>query len=253
MIAARPDWRLRETRPVTSGVDLDADDFEQSPWLYPGTPPPGGGLLWGSDFLPLTPKPKRRLGQAQVEVPGVDRTSCLNVELLLANAAQIDYRHLVVAVGSNASPAVMRRRFRKGRVSTTVPFVAATVRGLGIGHSAHVSAGGYIAAAPYLDPDATSEVFVSLLTSRQLTCLDDSEPNYLIRHVGSTTCQLTLEGGERPDAFVVYVSKWGLLARDDGTKLPLVDQETLFAELRATCAPFAALADGGDYQEVMAR
>ena len=84
---------------------------------------------------------------------------------------------------------------------------------------------------------------VSLLTDSQLECLDGSEPNYFRSQIKSSACQLTLAGGERPEAFVVYVSRWGILARDDGMRLPFVDQEALFAELRASCSPFADLVE----------
>lgn len=238
---------------MSNQVDLDDDDLQRSPWLYPGTPPPSSGLLRGADFVGLAPKEHRRLGQALVEGFGGDRGSCLNEALLRANATPVDKRHVVVAVGSNASLAVMRRKFHNGRVSTVVPFVSARVQGLGIGHSAHVSPAGYIAAAPYRDPGADSEVYVLFLSGRQLACLDESEPNYVRCRVDSAECQLTLEGGERPDAFLVYVSKWGILTREDGTMFPVLDQSALFEELRASCAPFTELVGGGGPEAVMTR
>src|SRR5690625_6972049 len=64
-------------------------------------------------------------------------------------AAPLADRTLVVAVGSNQSPAVIAAKYRRfGLVSpVTTPFLSCTVQELAVGHSAHVSARGYIAAA----------------------------------------------------------------------------------------------------------
>jgi hypothetical protein len=78
-------------------VDLAADDFSAAPWGYPGSSPAYSGLLHEGRYSRLQPKAGRRLGPAGVE-PGYT----LNYSLLMANAAAVDSRHLVVAVGSNA-------------------------------------------------------------------------------------------------------------------------------------------------------
>jgi len=103
-------------------VDLNADDLATRPWEYPGKAPEHSGLLAGGSYRQMAIKPG------------------------------LDGRQLVVAVGSNASPAVMRRKLSRRGVSTVIPFVTAEADGIGAAHSAHVSKAGYVAAAPFPVP-----------------------------------------------------------------------------------------------------
>ncbi len=204
-------------------MDLSADDFSLQPWTYPGTAAPHGGLLHDGVFRPLEP------GRGQI---GDE-----------AGVAAASERHLVVAVGSNASPAVMTHKLEDAQVDTTVPFVAVTVRGLAVGHSAHVSVRGYLAAAPFYDPSATTRLVATLLDEAQLACLDRTEPNYVRRSVHEQTCPLEVDGGQRMPAFTVYVSRWGLLGPPGGRPWPVTPQEQLFPRLVRECAGFAALVE----------
>lgn len=69
--------------------------------------------------------------------------------------------------------------------------------GVLVGHSAHVSVGGYIPAAPYAGAGST-QVMLGWFEPAQLALLDATEPNYERRHL---------------DAGVdVYVSRWGVIA-----------------------------------------
>ena len=95
-----------------------------------------------------------------------------------AGAAPLAERTLVVAVGSNASPDVMRCKFARAGVDATVPFVRVRLGGIAVGHSAHVSLAGYVAAAPYHAPGATATFTASLLDDDQLECLDETERTY---------------------------------------------------------------------------
>ncbi len=215
-------------------IDTVSDDFVARPWTYPGTPPPGSGLLDGARFHRLTPD---RLDRA----------------LTTARAAPVRDRCLVVAVGSNASPAVLLRKLAAGEVDSTVPFVAAEVVGLRVGHSAHVSRAGYIAAAPIAAPAARTSVTAILLDDRQLQCLDHTEPNYVRRSLGHDMCHLTLAGGEAPASFQVYVTTRGVLAPPGGPPVDLMDQERVYARLRRDCAPFALLLTPRDERAAMRR
>jgi hypothetical protein len=199
-------------------VDLAADDFSVAPWDYPGAAVSYGGVLRDGQYGPLE---------------------------------AIEGRQLVVAVGSNASLAVMHRKFAQQGASTTIPFVLGTVTGLTIGHSAHVSRHGYIAAAPILDPSARTAVVASLLDAEQLECLDRTEPNY-DRLVAPDTCRLVVDGDQTPSTFLIYVSKWGVLA-DAGTPLALMSQQDLYGVLRRVCPPYDALLAGLDFQASMRR
>lgn len=232
---------------MTEQVDLAGDDFSARPWDYPGTACPHSGLLHESRYHRLLAQTNRRLGQAWVHAEGAgDDRSPLNFVLLDANVAAIDSRHLVVAVGSNASPAVMRRKFASVGVKATIPFVTGQVTGIRVAHSAHVSKRGYIAAAPFLALGHVTSVVSALLDDEQLQALDDTEPNYERILVTTDTCQLELEGGERPTSFLLYRSKHGVLGPPDGDPLDLQDQRDLFSHLRRHVAGLDALVGGND-------
>jgi hypothetical protein len=186
------------------------------------------------------------LGQWRVTVDrAMDDERCpslsLNYSLLMANVAAPDQRVLVVAVGSNASPDVMRRKFEKHGVSDVLPFINGKLHDIGIAHSAHVSAAGYVAAAPYFALGAATPVFASLLDRRQLRCLDDTEPNYVRRLVSSAQCRLELEGGEEPECFYVYDSMRGVIAKPGMEPFPLASQEGILTSLRTQWPEFLAL------------
>lgn len=120
----------------------------------------------------------------------------------------------MLAVGSNAAPAQMLRKFTSRRVSTVLPMVRVTVHGLAAGVSAHISRAGYVPATPIVAPGESHRMSVLWLDDEQLAALDDSEPNY--RRV-------------RLDGYDVYVSRWGCLRDDYGQPLRLGDQRQLLA------------------------
>lgn len=197
-----------------------AEDLTASPWAYPGTTAGCSGVLEGGRFTPL---------------PAAD---------LLAGP-RAGSRTAVVAVGSNASPAVMHRKLSRHGVGGAVPLVAGTLKGCAVGHSAHVSLPGFVPAAPYLRPDARTPVYVTLLDGAQLRCVDRTEPSYVRRRPPRGRCLLELEDGSRPESFDLYDSRWGVLARPStgpGTSvLPFGAQEALHALLRAQWPPYAEL------------
>lgn len=193
------------------------DELASRPWDYPGARAPYTGVLHRGRFSPLVAS----------DVGGV---------------IGVAGRHLVVAVGSNASPSVMRRKLERGGVNSTVVFLLGTVSGLRIGHSAHVSMGGYVAATPVRAPgDRDRPVVALLLDEEQLECLDLTEPNYERVLVPAEVCRLDLEGGARPDGFSVYVSRWGALVDAGGTPVGLTTQEALFDWVRSRCPRVAEL------------
>ncbi|MGV9736603.1 hypothetical protein ACWDT5_21200 [Rhodococcus aetherivorans] len=223
---------------MASAAGTDCGDFAAAPWLYPGTAAPGSGLLREDGYHRARPRPGAGLGAARLDGR---EDSTLDEALRRAGVAGVGDRHLVVAVGSNACPAVVRRKFTAGNVDTTVPFLRATVVGIAVGHSAHVSVAGYVAATAFRRPGTRTPVFASLLDRDQLACLDATEPNYTRRTVTADECRLEIDGGQRPASFGVYVSKWGALAPPGAPPLPLQSQEALFAALLRHCAGFAAL------------
>ena len=104
--------------------------------------------------------------------------------------AQVDGRVGVLAVGSNASPAVLARKLDE-LLADEVAIHPVRVSGMTIGHSAHVSTPGYIPAAPAARPGSWTEAVLTWLTPAQLARVDATEPNYRRRplpaHVRVTT------------------------------------------------------------------
>lgn len=210
-----------------------ADDVTARPWTYPGTPAPHSGRLLDGRFHALTADDVRRLAVRRRETTTA-----------------------VVAVGCNASPTVLSRKLRERGASDDVLVVTALLRGFAVGHSAHISAPGYLAATPYVDPDAQSRVVVLLLDATQLDFLDETEPNYHRRTIADGTA-LALSHSDRSDRFdrfAVYDSMWGVLAPPGQPPVPLSGQRELHRYLRACCPPYAdAVPASDDLAETMAR
>ncbi len=148
----------------------------------------------------------------------------------------------MVAVGSNASPDVLHRKLSGKGGHGVVPVLPASLLGCGVGHSAHVSVPGYVAAAPYRDAHARTAVFVSLLDEEQLVRLDATEPNYQRRRVASVEAlrlELAARGG--PETFHVYDGRWGVIAPPGGSPVPFGTQRSLHQLLRAEWPPYLDL------------
>jgi hypothetical protein len=101
------------------------------PLLYPWDSPVASGVMDGNEFRPL------------------ELSTGLDEALAQAGAAPLETRSLVVSVGSNSSADVMRRKFANYHqpVSAVLPLVRGQLHNIAVGHSAHVSQAGYIAAA----------------------------------------------------------------------------------------------------------
>lgn len=197
-------------------------DLQRVPLDYPGPRAPSAGLLVDDRY---------------VRVADGD-TDAFDAVLARRGAAPVAARTAVVAVGSNASPSVLRRKFAAGAGggaggALVVPFVVARVRDLGVGHSAHVSVAGFVAAAPVAAPGTATDLVVSLLDDDQLRILDRTEPNYTRRPV---------PGAEGP--CWVYDSHWGVIAPPAEAPIPLGTQADLLARLRAGWAPYAGAVGG---------
>jgi len=197
-----------------------AEDLTTSPWAYPGTAARCSGVLADGRFVPRS---------------AAD---------LVAHSAY-GARTAVVAVGSNASPAVMHRKLSRHGVGGAVPLVAGRLTGCAVGHSAHVSVPGFVPAAPYRRDDARTPVYVTLLDDAQLRCVDRSEPSYVRRRLSPGRCLLVLEDGSSPESFHLYDSRWGVLAqpsaRPAGSPVAFGSQQRLHALLREAWPPYAEL------------
>jgi hypothetical protein len=147
----------------------------------------------------------------------------------------------VLAVGSNASPAQIRRKMANAGLPTLVPITAASVRGLAVGVSAHVSRPGYLPATPVPDAGAVSDLWVVWLDADPLRAMDATEPNYRrIRLPARYMMQLT--PGQPVAGCWVYVSRHGHLLNASGEPRRLTDQATLIAALLAEIPALPPLA-----------
>jgi len=190
------------------------------PLLYPWAPPDVSGVMDGDEFLPL------------------ELAAGLDMALVKTDAAPLESRSIVVSIGSNSSADVMRRKFASYHqpVSSVLPLVRGQLRNIAVGHSAHVSRAGYIAAAPYPRMGACTTVWVSWLDERQLMALDETEPNYRRIQLDGEACPLEVGHGEFPEDFSLFTSRWGVLIDGDGEKLPFLDQTALFGLLAGSGA-----------------
>jgi hypothetical protein len=182
-------------------------DLRAEPWRYPGPFLPFSALQVADTLFPVGADP---LGQLRQHT---------DAEL-----------HFVIAIGSNTSPDVVRRKFERHGAPTTVLHLRGRLDGIALGHSAHVSKPGYVPATPYPKVGSTIEVVVSALTARQLHCLDETEPNY--NRVTVARGQVRLDPPvSTPERLHLYESKWGTLADDTGRPLPFTTQDAVLAKL----------------------
>ena len=193
---------------------------ELDPLLYPWDPPEASGVMDSAGFLPL------------------ELAMGLDQALAEADAAPLGSRSMVVSIGSNSSADVMRRKFANYHrpVSTILPLVRGQLHNIAVGHSAHVSRAGYIAAAPYPLMGECTSVWVSWLDERQLMALDETEPNYRRIQLDGAACPLEVDHGEPAEDFSLFTSRWGVLSDGDGGKLPFLDQPALFGLLAGIAA-----------------
>jgi hypothetical protein len=228
------------TRQGAAGIDpLTA------PLTYPGTPPwRPAVLVTDAAVLALQPRNNAPIGQWLLQACVAVDDGARNDRGAAAGGVPLD-RYLrnaggspagaripVLAVGSNASPAQVRRKLANAGLPTLVPVIAVSVRGLAAGVSAHVSRPGYLPATPVPEAGAVSELWVVWLDPPALTAIDATEPNYhRIRVPARYPVRLTT-GQPVPECWV-YLSRHGHLVNEAGEPRRLTDQATLITGLLA--------------------
>lgn len=190
-------------------VALTDDNLSARPDEYPGRPVPGPGLLHDGRFF------------TAADIGDLD--AGLRVRGLPDQAE----RTAVVAIGSNACAAVVRRKLESVGLNSSVPFCTGVVAGISVGHSAHRSVSGFVPAAPYITAATRNTFFINMFTGEQLRAIDVTEPNY--RRITVT--------GELPGSGTaeLYVSRWGVIAPPGAPALPLMPQPELFTRLTEDC------------------
>ncbi|MFI6574180.1 hypothetical protein ACIBFB_00155 [Nocardiopsis sp. NPDC050513] len=215
-------------------MDLFGDDPTERPLTYPGRIPDTSGVFLGDAYVPLRPRRGRSAEAWYAEFAGEPAT--LAGVLSRLRRADLADRHPVVAVGSNAAPGQMRRKFLARRVRPVVPMTLADVLGIAPGVSAHVNRWGYVPAAPVEAPGPTGRLFVLWLDDAERDALDATEPNYRRRLLPEDRHPVTLASGVRLPPCSVYVSRHGCLVDGEGRPRRLTDQPTLIRALLAESA-----------------
>jgi hypothetical protein len=215
------------------------------PLSYPGPPVPWPALLRGERLLSLAPAGppvgRWRTGEAGRELDAVLRD---------AGAAPVADRVPVVSAGSNASPGQVRHKLLAAGQPVVVPMVPAVVGGLAVGVSGHISAPGYVGAAPF--PAAGRRpLAVHWLDPGQLAAVDATEPNYRRVRLSPDRFPVTLPDGHvLPEAWL-YVGRHGVLAPDGRDPRPGGDQRALLTELLAGSARLRELLGPGPREWVI--
>ncbi|NED97350.1 hypothetical protein G1H11_18800 [Phytoactinopolyspora alkaliphila] len=205
---------VRDTRHLDgSGGERDP---QSEPLTYPGRPVPGTGVI---------------LGDAFHQVNAAELDGLLRVE----GGVPLSERTPVLAVGSNASPAQLRRKLPAQPPRRLVlPITAVDVGNLAPGVSAHVSRPGYVPATPVAAPGETSRLVVVWLDTSQLRAMDATEPNYDRTALPADRFPVRHETGA-PSACSceVYVSHHGCLTDRSGAVRRLEPQSVLIQSLLA--------------------
>jgi hypothetical protein len=213
---------------TTEAALFDSDPVAE-PLTYPGRIPEASGLLINDRFIPLRPVEGVHADRWSSEFDGASTPLAKVVEQL--GYPPLAVRHPVVAVGSNAAPSQMLRKFLAHSVPPFIPLTLADVHGIAPGVSAHVSKAGYVPAAPVETPGRGSRLFVLWLDDRQLQALDSTEPNYRRRLMPTDQFPVTLESGTSLPSCFVYVGKHGCLVDRSERPRLLRDQRTLISSL----------------------
>jgi hypothetical protein len=198
-------------------------------------------LVTDINVLDVRPSRTAPLGEWRVRLSEEDDRR-LDQVLLEYQAVPISDRIPVLAVGSNAAPAQVRRKLATAGLATAVPITAVTVNGLSVGVSAHVSNAGYVPATPVPDPSAKNLLmWVTWLAQDQLLAIDETEPNYDRLRV-PRFCSIRLTSHQAVSECWLYVSRHGHLIGRSGEPRKLIDQAELISNLLAECPGLAELA-----------
>jgi hypothetical protein len=238
--SSRPEYsRLRNACQLTLAATLDPI---AAPLTYPGAAPGGPAVLVTEiNVLDVRPSRTRPLGEWRVRL-GEEEDGALDQVLLEYEAVPVAGRIPVLAVGSNAAPAQVRRKLATSDAATAVPITAVRVNGLSVGVSAHVSNAGYVPATPVPDPSSKNLLmWVTWLAQDQLLTMDRTEPNYDRIRV-PRSCSIRLTSGQVVSGCWLYVSRHGYLIGPSGEPRKLIDQAGLISSLLAEFPGLAELA-----------
>lgn len=146
----------------------------------------------------------------------IDSLDGLDDMLEALGAPGMSQRLPVLAIGSNASPAQLRHKFRAEPQLLSAPSFCGTAAGLVPGFTPFRAPGGYIPATPVMDsPAVTSRVTVQFLTRDELAVVDATEePWYHRVWIGRDRVDIDLDHHDALDGVYAYVSRHGYLCVD---------------------------------------
>jgi hypothetical protein len=193
------------------------------PLVYPGRIPDYSFIYLGEHFHQLDVTEGRRVGKARIlwskdrpkDIPVRGASKSLDNCLLRLNTTSLDWRYPVLAYGSNASPSQLQRKLSSRGGGSVVPVVRATVLGLDVVYSAHMSPYGAIPATLIASSGAEVMLHVTFLDDTQLRLMDATEPNYVRVRICGNEFPLTLESGETLSEYYAYLSRYGTLLFDN--------------------------------------
>jgi hypothetical protein len=192
------------------------------PLAYPGRYHQRSFVLAGDQVLDLEPDP-----------------GALDALLERQGAVPLAARTAVLAVGSNASPAQLHRKVVTLSTGQVVPVLQATVTGLVIGFSRHITVYGAIPMTPMTRDGATTTAFVTFLDADQLAVVTTSEgANYeLVRYRADGNISVTSADGAVVADVSAFVTTRGLLHLDGEAVVAPVSQAQLWERLATAWAP----------------
>jgi hypothetical protein len=150
-----------------------------------------------------------------IGLDGVDELDELDRILRRHQSAPTIERTAVLAIGSNAAPAQLHRKLAAGS-SRTVPVIQATLTGVAIGFSRHITTYGSIPMTPTPRDGAVTKVFVTYLDAAQLATVTSSEGANYVRepYDSSAGTRLVLALGGVVSNFDAFVTTRGILRLD---------------------------------------
>jgi hypothetical protein len=234
---------------MPSLADLDMTvSPSQDPLTYPGKATHGSCVLFDGWLYRLravegTPVDGWPLLLDGGPLSGRWRTEPTLAQVLMSRGlASMEDRHPVLAVGSNASPAQLAWKFRHQPVA--IPMIELSVTGIGVVHSAHVSAAGYVPYAPIASPKSRRKLPALWLDQEQRYVMDSTERNYRPTLLGSTMSVATLETAEEISECTLYSGRKGVLLRSPhGSAFAAGGQSAVYELLRRLDAVSGAESD----------
>lgn len=198
--------------PDITNSSMTVSPLEQ-PFTYPGIPLSHSGLLVGTWIYQLTAIEAVEPAQWQLDTDGGEleyRDARLNQALADLNAAPMENRQPIVAIGSNASPGQLLHKYRSGP-RPVIPMTTAEITNLDVGYSAHVSRAGYVPYVPRYRVGQHRQFQVLWLDAEQRDTLNATEPNYWPVQLDLQHHRATLESGQTLARYQVYRGRRGLV------------------------------------------